>query len=95
MKCLVPHTEKGELLLALNTFQGMRFKEENHMNQLTKMKINFGKESSGISCLCKAIYEWEPQFRSKSHLHSFLKVTATWRGDCSQGKEEQPAPGTA
>lgn len=69
--------------------QGMRFGEENHMNQLTKMKINFGKESSGISCLCKAIYEWEPQLLSRSHLHSFLKVNAREKTAPTERKNNQ------
>lgn len=69
--------------------QGMRFGEENHMNQLTKMKINFGKESSGISCLCKAIYEWEPQLLSRSHPHSFLKVNAREKTAPTERKNNQ------
>lgn len=69
--------------------QGMRFGEENHMNQLTKMKINFGKESSGISCLCKAIYEWEPQLLSRSHPHSFLKVNPREKTAPTERKNNQ------
>lgn len=70
-------------------FQGMRFKEENHMNQLTKMKINFVKESSGISCLCKAINEWEPQFWSRSHLHSLLEVNPREKTALTERKNNQ------
>lgn len=49
------------------------------MNELTKMKINFGEESSGKPCLCKAVYEWERQLLSRSHLCSFVKVSARER----------------
>lgn len=90
MKCLFPSTQK-QVTPCTECFhsQGMRFGEENHMNQLTKMKINFGKESSGTSCLSKAIYEWEPQFQPRSHLHSFLKVNAREETALTERKNNQ------
>lgn len=59
------------------------------MNQLTKMKMNFGKESSGISCLCKTINEWEPQFQSRSLLQLPLKVNPREKIALTERKNNQ------
>jgi len=77
VKCLVSHTQKDKLLFASNTsiLKARGSRNKTRWISWLKWKLTL-VESPGILCLCKAIYEQEPQLLSRFHLCSFVKANA-------------------